>query len=103
MLDLAKDYFILSALAFTSLILNCKATRKLKKADEISSTPNSCSELKKVALKFREMEKKKTKKHQINPTAHTAPLWHRFLWHLTAALKDSSTHMCETLWFALWG
>lgn len=61
MLDLAKDYFILSALAFTSLILNCKATRKLKKADEISSTPNSCSELKKVALKFREMEKKNIK------------------------------------------
>lgn len=39
MLDLAKDYFILAALAFTSLILNCKATNKLKNADEISSTP----------------------------------------------------------------
>lgn len=73
MLDLAKDYFILSALAFTSLILNCKATRKLKKADEISSTPNSCSELKKVALKFREMEKKKQKNIKLIPLRTLPP------------------------------
>lgn len=56
MLDLAKDSFILAALAFTSLILNRKATNKLKNADEISSTPNSWSALKKVALKLREIE-----------------------------------------------